>query len=1199
MKKITVTALCHFRHKYKLHNMHFLSFKLFKATSSVVILILMLLFFAEASNAQSLKSQITFELKNQPLSVGLNELGKISGFRVAYTIPQVSNYNNITIDKDTRTVESTLNLLLAKTNLSFVVKDKNILIVSKDTQQTNPNGKQQHTITGVVTDSDNNPMPGVNVIVKGETKGTVTDDKGNYNLATEIGKTVTFSFIGYLPEEIAVTESKVNNVVLLTNNIFLDEISIVSTGYQTFSKERSTGAFGHVSKQELALSKSPGVLDKIKGKVAGLLVDTRRGDGTFTYRNNIVDGSALNIRGVNSLLTGYSDNSPLIVIDGFPSGFDLSTLNPENIEDITFLKDASASSIWGARAANGVIVVRTKKGNNNTPVSINFSSTFSISEKPDLNKYPILNSSQTIDYIQEMISLGRIQDQKNLSSPLPLDQASELIFQNKRGEIDEKAMNTQLDVLRKRNVLTQVDKYLLRNPWMQQYNLSFMGGNENSTYYVNGSYAKEAQTTKKNQSDRATLTANNDFKFFNRFTLSTGINATWLKDANNGIGLNALSFGAKSLLPFDQIVDDEGNRVQRYPAFYSEHSKELEKKGYHSWGYNELDELDNGDNSTNQNLIQVTANLNTKIVKGLTLDLTYRFESDQSTINNHYNQYTYTARNLVNYYTSINADNELVYGVPKGGLLDYDVTSSKQKSYRGQLNFDNTWEDHTFTAIAGIELRSVDGTNRPIRYYGYNDQTQTHSPIDYGTTSASMPYTVNGYQESVSDYNILAASVERYLSYYSNAAYTYNSKYTVSGSIRLDDYNYFGRNSNNNPKPMYSSGLAWQIGKEAFLSDVSFLDQLKLRLTYGINGNIVRNVFPYTSMSMGTYDPYSFAVSGSIYSAANPDLKWEKTKQLNLGVDFGLFHNILSGSVEYYDKRSTDLIKNVIVNPTNGFSSIQKNASSMNGHGVDVTLSVKAINQTNFGLTIDANFAYNTHKVTDGDLTAPSYVYSTNIGNLNGYPIDNLFVYRFAGLDAQGQSQVLDKNGKILTIRDDASTIDERVYAGRTSPPYFGGVQLSTRIYDFEISLMTSYKFGHKALRNSLSGVQSGTQYQGYLAIEKSLNDRWRKPGDEKTTNVPGLEHLSSTSLERYTDSDINVLNASQIRFEQISINYIVPAKYLNNNIIKGINLSAAVRNLGVIVFNKYGIDTDYQPSSTNGVLPLTKAFVFSLNINL
>lgn len=1148
-------------------------------------------------SAQSLTDKVSFGIKHQTLDNGLQTLGELSGFKMSYSADQVSQYKNISVEKKTRTVEATLNLLLANTTLTYEAAGKNILIVKKNKEQAA--NSSSILISGTVTDAGSELLPGVSIRVKGSNTGTITDVDGKYSIEVGKGDVLILSYLGYNPKEVQATASGVINVSLTPNSVLLSEVSVVSNGYQVVSKERSTGSFGHIGKEKLSIAKSPGVLDKIKGQVAGLLVDTRHGDGTFTYRNEHTEGSALNIRGINSLQSFYADSSPLVVIDGFPTSFDLTTLNPENIEDITFLKDASAASIWGARAANGVIVIRTKKGNKNTPVSINFSTVLSMSGKPDLKKFSTLNSSQTIDYVQEMIGLGRIQDQINVPQPLPLDQASELIFQNKRGEIDDATLNAKLNILRNRNGLNQVDKYLLNNPWMQQFNISLTGGNENSSYYVNGSYAKEAQSTKGNQSDRATITANNDFKFYDRFTLTTRINATWLKDKKNGIGLNALNSANKTLLPFDQIVDETGKRVQRYPAYFSGHVKNLESLGYLPWGYNELDELDNSDNTSNQDLIQVSTNLNTKIAKGLTLDLTYRYESNLYSTDNYSNQYTYAARDLVNHYTSLNADNELVYGLPKGGLFDNSIESSKQKSYRAQLNFDNTWKDHMFTAIAGTELRSVDGKGKTFRYYGYNDQTQTHSPIDYGITNASMPYNVDGYQEPVIDYTNTSANVERYLSYYSNAAYTYKNKYTASGSIRLDDYNYYGRNANNNPKPMYSTGLAWMIGKEEFLSKASFIDQLKLRLSYGFNGNIVRNVFPYTAMRMGNYDPYSNAVAGMIYSAANPNLKWEKTKQLNFGIDFALFNNILSGTVEYYDKHSSDLIKDVLVNPTNGFVSIQKNASSMQGHGVDVTLNLKALDLKNYGLTINANFAYNTHKVTDGDLIAPSYVFYSNIPNLYGYPIDNLFVYRFAGLDAQGQSQVLDKNGKILTINDDASTINERVYAGRTSPPYFGGAQFSARIYNFDISLMTSYKFGHKALRNALLGVQADSQYRGYLVADASLNDRWRKPGDEQNTNVPGMEYLTAASLTRYQESDINVLNASQIRLEQLSVSYTLPEKLINKKVIKGMSLSASVRNLGVIVFNKYGIDTDYQSSLISGVLPLAKTYVFSLNINL
>jgi TonB-dependent SusC/RagA subfamily outer membrane receptor len=390
----------------------------FKYSRFCVLLCLMLvsqLFFATTGYAQSLDRKITFELQGQTLQQGLNELGKRSGYRVAYTLPQVSGYTNITIKKGDRTVKEILGLLLSNTSLTFIVKDKSILVFEKSRSKASTDNTK-FILYGSVTDLESEPLPGVNVRVKGSDRGTITDENGRYSIEVEKGGILLLSFLGFNPREITAKVGGVFNVSLTPNSISLSEVSVVSTGYQTLPKERATGSFGTISAKDLEKSSNANILQRIEGLVPGMQISITGGNNSFDYNNNLKGISSdtrtvgasdygITIRGVNTI---KGEKFPLLVVDGAISEMDISNFNPNDIESITVLKDAAAASIWGVRAANGVIVLTTKKGAMSRAPQINFSTSFMAADKPDIGYLKTMNSAQQLSYEKELVDRGFI-----------------------------------------------------------------------------------------------------------------------------------------------------------------------------------------------------------------------------------------------------------------------------------------------------------------------------------------------------------------------------------------------------------------------------------------------------------------------------------------------------------------------------------------------------------------------------------------------------------------------------------------------------------------------------------------------------------------------------------------------------------------------------------------------------------------------
>ncbi len=1165
-------------------------------------------------SASSFAQKITLEEKNASLENVLKKIRKQSGYDFFFDRNVLQKAKPVNVNLVGVSLEDALKSCLSDQPFNYIVDDKTVVIIPKNGLATERKQLAPVPFAGIVQDESGNPLSGATIKAIDGKRSTLSDINGEFSLNVESGDRVVISYIGFTPDTIKIADNLSNTaikirIVLHRSENKLNEV-VVSTGYQQIPKDRATGSFSFLDSKQLSYVRSASVLDQIKGQVPGVLIDIRTPDGTFLYRNNAAKTANFNIHGVSTYLTGQGVTSPLIVIDGFISQQDLSTFNPDDIENVSFLKDAAASSIWGVQASNGVIVINTKKGRNQQGVSINYSSNLSITAKPRLNYLSTMNASQYVDLTQDMITKGYITDQAGVSPySLPINQAAEIIFQQQRGQITSAQETAALNTLRSRNSSDQVQQYLLQPATLQTHSLSLSGGQESATFFLSGSYAKEVPNGKGNSSNRISVLNNNQFKFLKIFTLSTGINLRWITDYNNGIGVNALGTSSSSLLPFDQIVDDNGNRVQRYFEYYSGAQKTYESKGYLPWGYNALDELDNANNVNTENYSQLTASLNAKIVKGLTADLSYRYEGDLFKLENYYSQQTYFTRNTLNQYTYIDpATKKLIYGIPLGGILQTTNESTNGYTVRGQLNYNRILNnDHEIVLLGGTEIRQSEQIVRNDQFYGYNDQTQSTMPVNYSTASASQPYTVTGDKQPV-PYGATGFRdvVQRFLSYYGNGSYTYKNKYTATGSIRLDDFNYFGRSSQNDPKPTWSSGIAWNIDKEAFLEKISFINDLKLRATYGFTGNTARNVFPYTTLSLASVnDPKVNAPYASTLSASNPYLQFEKTKIINTGVDFSLFNNRLSGSVDIYLKRSTNLIVPVKVDPTNGFFTLLENYATLNGNGSDLQLLAQIIKKSNFNFTIGGSFSYNTNNVNDTnygtDINSAAGTPRQTGNPITGYPIDYIFAYRWAGLDNTGQSQVYDRNGNIIKSSASISSVLDMKYMGRSTPTYFGGAHFTTRYKSFELYGNAIYKLGYVFVKQSLSGTPTSIFNGSFnLPLDRDVANRWKVPGDEANTNIPGLFTANaSNSLTRYQQSDLNVLNGNQIRFDQLSLNYHVPAKWGNKIKVKSITAGISVRNLGIITWNKQDIDPDYQNTINAGILPPAKSFLFSLNVSL
>ncbi|WP_316739009.1 SusC/RagA family TonB-linked outer membrane protein [Pedobacter aquatilis] len=1156
----------------------------------------------------------------------LNTISKKYKTKFAYEHTIIQGKSTSSESLKAKSLDEALKNVLYNNNLLFLyVSEGNYTIVSRDEKlfdNNKNNPKSQVTdaierdifISGLVVDETGNPLPGATIKSDASNKAMTTDGNGRFSLFVPVTATnIGFSYLGYQNSSVAIAKFKGNTVINMIPSLAnqLEEVDIVSNGYQVLPKERATGAAVEVKAADLKKIPTPNVISRLESLVPGMKVNLYS-DNMFTYGNTqvAINGGTrtkgqsdytMAIRGTSTLL---GETFPLVVIDGAVSEMDLATINPNDIASISFLKDAAAASIWGTRAANGVIVITTKRGAPNQAPKISFSVNAAMSNRPDLSYLKLMTSAQTIAYEQDLVAKNLITT-PNANTPFgqPVASITDLTFQLRAGTITQAQYDAAIANYSAIDNRSQISEYLLRPSNNQQYDFSISGGGKSSDYFYSASYGKENPYAIGTSGQRLTVTMNNTFKLFKVATLSTNLKGSFFKYKTNGQSLNTLfSPAASTLMPYNLLVDGQGNRIQYARQYYGPWTDKLQSQGFLNWRYNPLDEMDNSDNSQNDNNYAFNLNLNVPIVKGLSAIGFFSNERSFGNTRSYYNEQTYYYRNLLNGFTPIPTTGTAVNSLglnPGSGVLSNINTTQNNYTVRGQLNYDGTFgNNHQLTAIAGSEIRQTKVGQGSSRLYGYNDGTGISRPVNY-----LAPYnSIFGSGQNLSGSPEQQDKTRRYLSYYSNAAYTYRGKYTVSGSVRYDDYNNFGVDRKFRATPLWSAGVKWDASKESFLNKFQWLSNLSVRGTYGVNGNISTTLYPFTYIGLGSGDLTTGLPNASIISPANSELRWEKTYVANLGVDFGFFNSRISGAVDIYNKRGKDLFYEFPVNGTYGVTTLIRNSTSLSGNGVDLSLRGAIIRKGDVELTSGINFSYNNNKVTDTRFALNSSFFSNPAYgvNLNGYATDKMMVYRNAGLDATGLTQVYDELGNKVPSSRNITSLDALVYAGRKNAPYFGSFNTSFRYKKLTLMAIATYQFGNVFLKPTISAyptARTGLRYD----LHEDIARRWTKAGDEAFTNVPGaVGTFAALSLLRYQQSDINVLKGDYIRLRELSLSYQLPVERLTN-FVKGANFGFSVRNLGLLwTANKEHIDPDFTAglTATTLGLPSTVSYNFSLNVN-
>ncbi|SEL32248.1 TonB-linked outer membrane protein, SusC/RagA family [Chitinophaga rupis] len=1179
-------------------------------------------------SASSYSQTVTYTCRNESLVNVFKAIKQQTGYVVFYDQGMVDTLQGVTLNAKEQPLKSFMNEALQDLPLSYTFKDRTIVISKKSViNQLLDRAAQEKPqyIFGRLLDEESQPIENASLTLQPLGLHVVTDAAGSFSFG-EVppgNYTLVITHISYskLEKKIKVKGETVDlRLVMYKQRFELGpvEVSVASTGYQKINRYTSTGSYTLITAKEIDANPSINLAERLEGKVPGV---------HFDLANNRIQ-----IRGANNFATGKDRNvsTPLIVIDGFPaieqnlanypgsplgegavspnsrSGIPisnatiLSIFNPADIQSITFLKDAAAASIWGSRAANGVIVIETKKGVKGR-TSVTASSTISVSSTPDMSKANMMNSAQYVDFEKELYEKGYFKSDPTTNWRYPnVDDAALAMYAAQRGDITSTQLDAKLQELSQRNNSSQLRKYLMQQAVTQQYNLSLSGGAGNTSYYISGNYSANSPVFKNNSSKNYLLLANLTNDFFNRrLTITTGLNQVYSDRMVNNAAQTAMSPGNLGLRPYDMLVDEQGKPINRAIDYMPHVVDSLTKLGMIPWTYSPFEELQSS-NIYKTTATRLTSQIRGKITDWLELDFSGMYQRNLVDMSNLQKQNSYVVKSLINTGTSF-TNGKPVYGVPLGGIMYTSHTATEDYSLRGQLSIDKRfYEKHQFNMIAGTEIRQSTGSGYSQGHFGFDEDTYNAVSVNpttpyktfYGSTA-----TIGAQQSNIQ------VNKARYLSYYGNASYTYNYRYTASGSLRFDDHNLVGVERRNRAKPLWSAGLKWDLKRESFLENVRWVNGLDVRASLGTGGTIPMSATPFAIISLVAPDGITQAQPGAYVGLpANRDLSWETTRTLNFGTDATLFAGRLMVTMDIYNKHSYGILSSLPINPTYGWDFLSYNAADMRSHGVEFSVSGDVLRSRDWNWNASFNITYSTNKVTDNRFPNKTTSPSGSPVVATGYPTDNLFVYRWAGLDNQGQSQIYDRNGKIIPSSETTDfTPEDLLYAGRTTAPWFGGFSQNLRWKQFSLGMQLSYYMGYKVLKNdiNISNYPTGSESSGFLTTSKTLVNRWRKPGDEAFTNVPGLMNFNGTSIQRYMTSSVNVIDGDHIRLQMVSLGYTLPNAVLNRiKVMKSLSVRASANNLGIIWRkNKEHIDPDYMFSGAYTSWPPVRNYSFNVNV--
>jgi TonB-linked SusC/RagA family outer membrane protein len=1045
----------------------------------------------------------------------------------------------------------------------------------------------QVSVTGTVSNTSGDPVAGASVFLKNAKAGTRTDEAGNFVLprANTTG-VIVISSIGYKTAEIPIDGRSTLNVILKDSAGVLQDVVVeANTGYQRVAANEFNGSLVVVSEKQLQQQAGTSILQRLNNVTSSLQFYTNKSN------NNVQSDLNISIRGLSTI---EGPLNPVVVLDNFIYEGDINNIHPNDVESITVLKDAAATSLYGARGGNGVIVITTKKGKRNQRMKINASAHVIITEKPDLFDVPLISPADYIDVEQFIFRRGYFDGLINSDAARwhAFTPAVQTFIETSQGLITPQDSAARINAFKQNDLRNDLLKHIYRQALTQQYSVNLRGGSGNHTYTLAVNY-DDVSSSVQDKSKKLNVRVSQEFMPVKRLHIHTGLYYT------NQLGYSGspTRFQVNGRdVPYLRLADDVGNPLP-VAVRYSDTFTDTAGRGLlQSWKYFPLTDYKHDRFRTAIEAIVANTGIRYEIPALGNFELQYQYNRQSGTSSRISDGESYHARNTVNLFSQIDYSTGSVTNIiPKGGihLHQSDVLTSQQ--LRSQFNLKKIIGDHMVTAIAGAEVRESETEGNAFTHFGVQVDPLTTGEVDNLT---SYPTFVEGYYDVAPGSSYLIGTTQRFVSLYTNALYQYRERYSVSASARRDGSNIFGATTNDKWKPLWSAALGWNLSREPFLH-VSWINHLKLKSSLGFSGNLDPTRTPLP-LAFSLTSPATNLPAVRIFRPNDPSLRWEKSRQWNLGVEFSLVKNRISGSIEYYQKKGTDLYGSANYDYTTfgrGLA-IVKNVASMSGKGVDVILNSRNIDAGKFKWSTNLLFNYQVNKTTayfqESALTGSGLVGSSGItiAPVVGKPLYAMAAFRSGGLDANGDPQgYLD--GRLSTDYEaiiragsiDGLNADQVVYIGAASPTVFGSVINNFQWKGLTINVNIGYRLGYYFRRPALAYSSLFDYGGGHSDFAK----RWQRPGDERSTTVPAMVYLDHpqfyTRDQFYQAVQDHIKKADHVRLNYVNLEYEfgIVAVYVNAS------------NLGILwAANEERLDPDYA-----GSVPPAKTIAAGVRVSL
>jgi TonB-linked SusC/RagA family outer membrane protein len=1149
------------------------------------------------AHASGVSQTVTFSGKNVPLKKVFSVIKAQTRFVVFGPVNFLQDTRPVSLDVQNMPLADFLRLTLQQQPLTFRIDGNTIFIAHKAEAAAKPAIQEwiepeafipPAAIAGLVTDSAGKPLVGAFIKLKGKVLA-VSNASGNFTIQAAPGDVVTVSYIGYLDASYTVTPDTKRIAIQLQSVPSLTSELVVSTGYQKIRKDQLTGAASTITEAQFQQREAltGNFLESLEGKVPGLVYNAQTGE--------------LTIRGVS---TFDAVKQPLIVVDGFPTEIDLRSINPMDIVSVSVLRDAAAASIYGVRASNGVIVVETRRGKSGKPV-LNLRTSLGIQSKPD---FSYLKYAPASEFVQLQADNFRIAKPNKLLYDLGIynmNPAEAILFQ---GPIDGvtnpvltlEQVNAKLAALGSYDNLKEYEQLFYQTRQVRNANLDVSGGNDRGTYMLGVNYVGETPVNRGSETNQLMLNLANTVKFSNRVSLD--FKGTY----TNSITKAGTTPAYSDFFPYEHLADANGKALPLALAPGRDYigkvitpaiNNSLMAAGLYDQLYYPYRELTSSTATNKISAVRFQGRVNTKITSWLTVDLGGSYENLQGVLDKLYLEDSYKVRTLVSAMATKDAvtGKALFTNMPKGNILMKTMQKITNYTLRGQLNLNKKSNDglHDFSGIIGIEQKRTLTTAYTSSYFGYDPQTLISKPINMqlldATVSPAFSQVGTGTRFRSTEYFNQAENERRFMSYYGQGTYIFRSKYVATGSFRIDQSNLFGSDPKFRNKPLWSTGLNWRIGEEAFIKDISWINQLQLRGATGFNGNVPNsNNGPFLTLSTGLNTSLNTPLAyNDVLSPENQSIRWETTRSYNLGVDYAIVKSRISGSIDWYMKKSVDVFGQFDADPTSGFNQYMANTASIRNTGWEFQVNSINITKRKFQWRTQVTASFNDSKILDVKATefANSQLIVSGMNNVKGYPLGALFSYNYGGLNSLGQPYVLDTKGnqKVLafygTSQVDVTQAD-LIYNGTTTPKYVLGLNNQFTIGAFDISFLWMYYGGHK-----MRVEQPNPNNIGFFAnnpLEGSSNF-WRKTGDEANTRIPGYVRASSLAVGYYQSYALYgyqyatefVRNADYIRLRDVIVTYHARAKFIEKAGFTNLQLRFQAQNAFRYTFSGNDIDPD------------------------